>query len=75
MPKINLTVKTIAFFVLVILISMIGFGIVIYKVNKLYTAINTVQSEALPTLEKGNQLAFNTAMLIANMRGYLLRSD
>ncbi|MBP2650313.1 MAG: methyl-accepting chemotaxis sensory transducer [Firmicutes bacterium] len=75
MPKISLRTKTIAFFVIVVLISSIGSGIVISKINKLYNAISTVQAESLPTLESGNKLAFNTAMIIANTRGYLLNGD
>ncbi|HWR44113.1 MAG TPA: methyl-accepting chemotaxis protein [Sporomusa sp.] len=73
--RLSLGVKTIGFFLLVVLINAIGSGITIYKVSQADQAIQLIQERNLPRLMQTNQVAFNTANQVSDIRAYLLTGN
>lgn len=70
--KLTLGMKTIGFFLLVVLVSAIGSGITVYKIGQVTEELQVIQKRSLPTLIKTNQVAFNAAIETSNIRGFLL---
>ncbi len=70
--KLSLRVKTIGFFLIIVIIGAIGSSITVYKINQVDQEIQVIQQRNLPVLMKTNQIAFNAAMQTGNIRGFLL---
>ncbi len=68
-------VKTIGFFLLVVLINVIGSGITIYKVSQADQTLQVIQERNLPRLMQTNTVAYNTASQVSAIRGYLLTGN
>ncbi|HWR09454.1 HAMP domain-containing methyl-accepting chemotaxis protein [Sporomusa sp.] len=73
--RLSLGVKTIGFFLLVVLINAIGSGITVYKVSQADQIIQMIQEHNLPRLMQTNAVAFNTANQVSDIRGYLLTGN
>lgn len=73
--KFNLTGKMVAYFLVIVFISAIGFGFVYYNLQTLSGEIQIADQEELPRLEKANEIAYNSVGQSANIRGFLLTGD
>lgn len=70
--KLTLGMKTIGFFLLVVLVSAVGSGITVYKMSHVSEDLQTIQTRSLPTLMKTSQVAFNAVVETNSIRGFLL---
>ncbi|WP_312562359.1 methyl-accepting chemotaxis protein [Anaerospora sp.] len=70
--KLTLGMKTIGFFLLVVLVSAVGSGITVYKISQVSEELQVIQKRSLPTLIKTNQVAFNAVVETSSIRGFLL---
>lgn len=70
--KLTLGMKTIGFFLLVVLVSAVGSGITVYKMSRVSDDLQAIQTRSLPTLMKTNQVAFNAVVETSSIRGFLL---
>lgn len=70
--KMNLTIKMVSYFLLVVLVSTAGFAYTIWKVSELSNLVHNVNAVELPRLLKTNQVNNNVSDQIANLRGYYL---
>lgn len=70
--KLTLGMKTIGFFLLVVLVSAVGSGITVYKMSQVSNELQAIQTRSLPTLMKTNQVAFNAVVETSSIRGFLL---
>ncbi|WP_188397725.1 methyl-accepting chemotaxis protein [Sporomusa sp. GT1] len=67
----GLKIKTIAFFLLVVLINAIGFGITGYQINQVTQELKESQENSLPMLLTTSKVAFNIATQAAEVRGFI----
>lgn len=67
--------KMIASFMLVVLVSAVGFGIVVYFVDTVKTQAVYCQQEDLPRLLQSADVSRNIENEFASLRGYLLSGD
>ena len=67
--------KMICYFLVVLLVSTIGFGIVVY--DSMYTKkeIELVQKQELPQMVKANELIFNVVAQSTNIRAFIMNGD
>lgn len=72
--KLTLGMKTIGFFLLVVLVSAVGSGITVYKISQVSEELQVIQKRSLPTLIKTNQVAFNAVVETSSIRGFLLNN-
>ncbi|WP_312421605.1 HAMP domain-containing methyl-accepting chemotaxis protein [Anaerospora hongkongensis] len=70
--KLTLGMKTIGFFLLVVLVSAVGSGITMYKMSHVSEDLQAIQTRSLPTLMKTSQVAFNAVVETSSIRGFLL---
>lgn len=70
--KLTLGMKTIGFFLLVVLVSAVGSGITVYKMSQVSNELQAIQTRSLPTLMKTSQVAFNAVVETSSIRGFLL---
>lgn len=70
--KLTLGMKTIGFFLLVVLVSAVGSGITMYKMSDVSEDLQSIQTRSLPTLMKTSQVAFNAVVETSSIRGFLL---
>ncbi|WP_312197407.1 HAMP domain-containing methyl-accepting chemotaxis protein [Anaerospora hongkongensis] len=70
--KLTLGMKTIGFFLLVVLVSAVGSGITMYKMSDVSEDLQAIQTRSLPTLMKTSQVAFNAVVETSSIRGFLL---
>ncbi|MDR3562698.1 MAG: methyl-accepting chemotaxis protein [Negativicutes bacterium] len=70
--KVNLTVKMILFFLVVVLVGVISSVWVVTNIQQVVRASREVQQQYLPTLIKTNHIVLNVANQVVNIRGYLL---
>lgn len=73
--RLSLGVKTIGFFLLVVLINGIGSGITVYKVSQADQIMQGLQERDLPRLLQTNTVTFNSAAQVSAIRGYLLTGN
>lgn len=73
--RLSLGVKTIGFFLLVVLINAIGAGITVYKVSQADQEILLIQERNLPLLLQTNKVAFNISNQVSDIRAYLLTGN
>lgn len=71
----SLLTKTIGYFALVVLISMVGFGLIVYNLQELAGAVDDVYKQELPRLNKAVEISYNSVAQSASVRGYLLVGD
>ncbi|MDF2873610.1 MAG: Methyl-accepting chemotaxis protein signaling domain protein [Sporomusa sp.] len=69
--KISLQIKTIVFFLLVVLVNAIGLGITGYQINEVAQELKENREHALPMLLTTSKVAFNTATQAAEVRGFI----
>ncbi|MEN6412506.1 MAG: methyl-accepting chemotaxis protein [Veillonellales bacterium] len=72
--KMNLTTKMVAYFLLVVLVTSLGFAYTIWKVNDVEKLV-TNSSNELPRLLQTNQINNNAGDEIANIQGYFITKD
>ncbi len=70
--KLTLGMKTIGFFLLVVLVSAVGSGTTMYKMSHVSEDLQAIQTRSLPTLMKTSQVAFNAVVETSSIRGFLL---
>lgn len=73
--KLNLTGKMVAYFLVAVLISAIGFGLIYYNLQSLSDDITNAQQQELPRLEKSNEVAYNSMGQLASIRGFLVTGE
>ncbi|MDR3593112.1 MAG: methyl-accepting chemotaxis protein, partial [Negativicutes bacterium] len=75
MMRLNLTGKMIAYFMVVVLIGAIGFGLVTYYVTMAEKLVTTTQVEDIPRVLQSADIARNIENKFASLRGFLLSGD
>lgn len=73
--KMNLTAKMVAYFLLVVLVSFIGFAYTVYSVSGAADSVSQVEKEFLPHLIKASQINNNASDQVAYLRGYFISGD
>jgi methyl-accepting chemotaxis protein len=73
--KMNLTMKMVVYFMLVVLTAMVGFGFTIWKVDEASDLADNVNKVELPRLLKTNVVNNNVSDQIAALRGYYVYKD
>lgn len=71
----TLTVKMISFFMLVVIIGAVGFGIVVYNVKIAGTLVSKADHEDIPRLIQTTDIARNAENEFASLRGFLVSGD
>lgn len=71
----NLTGKMIAYFMLVVIVGAIGFGLVVYNTGIVEDLINNSQQEDIPRLLQTADIARNIENQFASLRGFLISGD
>ncbi|MDP4161267.1 MAG: HAMP domain-containing protein, partial [Bacillota bacterium] len=69
--KMTLAQKMILYFMLVILVSSLGFGYTIYECTKAEVSVNNLQGK-VPRMQKNNDIAYNAVSQSSNLRAYIL---
>lgn len=69
--KIRLQTKTIALFLLVVLVNAMGLGITGYHISEVAQELKESRENALPMLLTTSKVAFNTATQAAEVRGFI----
>ncbi|MEN6565993.1 MAG: HAMP domain-containing protein, partial [Veillonellales bacterium] len=70
--KMNLTTKMVAYFLLVVLVTSLGFAYTIWKVNDVTDIVTNVNNTSLPRLLKMSKINTNSRAELANTRGYFI---
>jgi methyl-accepting chemotaxis protein len=73
--KMNLTMKMLAYFLLVVMTAAAGFAYTIWKVDDTARMVAQVNNEDLPRLLKTSQINKNAADQVAILRGYYITKD
>jgi methyl-accepting chemotaxis protein len=73
--KMNLTMKMIAFFMLVVIVGAVGFVFVVYEVDIASNLITKTQQEDIPRLMQTADVARNVENKFASLRGFLISGD
>lgn len=73
--KMNLTVKMVAFFLSVVLVSAIGFAYTIVKVNESVDQSLELKNAFLPMLMKTYEVQKDAIYQVSHLRGYTISSD
>ena len=71
----KLTAKMIVYFLIVVLVSFIGFVFSIYKVNGILNDTRNTQVVEMPRFYKTTDMTYNTMAKVAQIRGYLLTGN
>lgn len=71
----NLLQKMLLYFMAVVLVSCVAFGVVIYNASHVDTMISATRQEDLPRLLQTTAIARNTENMFASLRGFLLSGD
>lgn len=73
--KMNLMMKMVVYFMLVVMIATVGFAVTIWKVNQASNLAGNVNNVELPRLLKTNQVNNNVSDQIASLRGYYINKN
>jgi len=73
--RMKLTAKMIVYFLLVVLVSFLGFSFSIYKVNGILNDTRNTQIIEMPRFYKTTDMTYNTMAKVAQIRGYLLTGN
>lgn len=73
--RMNLTGKMIAFFMMVVMVGVIGFGFVVYNVKLAGSLVSTVEHEDIPRLIQTADISRNIENEFASLRGFLISGD
>lgn len=73
--KRTLTVKMVASFLSVALISLIGFGVVLYKIDNVKSSAEKLHKGDLVAMQRTNDISLNALGQVAMMRGYVISGD
>ena len=71
----NLTFKTIAYFLLVVIVTSVGFSYIIWKVDDAAKISTTISSDVLPLFLKTTTVNNNASNKVAALRGYFMTND
>lgn len=71
----NLLSKMIAYFMLVVIVGVVGFGFVMYNVNNAEELITRTGGEDIPRLIQTAEIARGIENKFASLRGYLISGD
>jgi len=71
----SLTVKMIAYFLLVVFVGAVGFGFVVYNVEIAGDLIAKTQQEDIPRLLQTADIARNVENKFASLRGFIISGD
>nr|WP_040292516.1 methyl-accepting chemotaxis protein [Acetonema longum] len=71
----NLTMKMVVYFMLVVLIATAGFAFTIWKVDEASSLADNVSNVELPRLLKTNRVNNNVSDQMVNLRGYYIYND
>ena len=68
----KLTTKMIAYFLVVVLVSFVGFAFSIFKVTGILDDTLNTQNVEMPRFYQTTDMTYNTMEKVAQVRGYLL---
>ena len=71
----NLTTKMIAYFLLVVIVSVVGFSYTIWKVNDVTTLVDVANNKDLPRLLKTTKINNNASDEVGYMSEYFITKD
>lgn len=70
--KMKLTGKMVVYFLLVILVAVVGFSYTIYHSNSVEDAVGVLGETDIPRMEKNYEIAYNAMAETANIRAYFM---
>ncbi|HWR41272.1 MAG TPA: methyl-accepting chemotaxis protein [Patescibacteria group bacterium] len=73
--QMNLTGKMIVYFMVVVIVGVIGFGFVVFNVSAAGALITKAQKEDIPRLIQTADIARNAENEFASLRGFLISGD
>lgn len=73
--KMNLTKKMLVYFMLVVLVSVLGFAYTLWMVANTATIAEEVNSQNLPRLVKASRANINASDQVAYLRGFYITGD
>nr|WP_145101835.1 methyl-accepting chemotaxis protein [Sporomusa sp. KB1] len=71
----NLATKMIIYFLLVVVVAVVGFSYTIWKVNDVAKLVENVNNQELPRLLNTNKINNNASDEISNIRGYFITKN
>jgi methyl-accepting chemotaxis protein len=75
LKNLNLMKRMMVFFMIVVGVCAIAFGLIIFNINKVESNINTIETESIPLLIDSSNVMTNTQSRVASMRGYIISGD